>query len=144
MKVTFPHMGNTYISVKALLDDLGIDCVIPPFNNKRTLEIGTKYAPEMACLPLKINIGNYIEAYGQGADTVLITGGRGPCRFGYYCEMSKEILADTDYNMDIIALECPDGNIRELLRRIKRLQAVLMFTGFQSYKKHKQLLQKGL
>ncbi len=129
MKVTFPHMGNTYISVKALLDDLGVECVIPPFNNKKTLEIGTKYAPEMACLPLKINIGNYIEAYRQGADTILITGGRGPCRFGYYCEMSKEILADTDYSMDIITLDSPDGNIRELFRRIKRLAG-----GFNIYK----------
>ncbi|WP_010248581.1 hypothetical protein [Acetivibrio cellulolyticus] len=129
MKVTFPHMGNTYISVKALLDDLGVECVIPPFNNKKTLELGTKYAPEMACLPLKINIGNYIEAYKQGADTILITGGRGPCRFGYYCEMSKEILADTDYDMDIITLDGPNGNIKGFLNRIKKLAG-----GFNVYK----------
>jgi len=63
MKITFPHMGNTYIAVKALLDDIGAEYVIPPLNSKRSLELGTKYAPEMACLPLKINIGNYIEAY---------------------------------------------------------------------------------
>ena len=65
-------MGNTYIVAKSLLDDLGIDYVIPSFNNKKALETGTKYAPEMACLPLKMNLGNYIEAYKKGADTVLI------------------------------------------------------------------------
>jgi len=64
-------MGNTYIAVKALLDDIGAEYVIPPLNSKRSLELGTKYAPEMACLPLKINIGNYIEAYEKGADTIL-------------------------------------------------------------------------
>lgn len=114
-------MGNTYISVKALLDDMGVEYVIPPFNNKKALEIGTKYAPEMACLPLKINIGNYIQAHELGADTILIAGGRGPCRFGYYCEMSKEILADAHYNMEVITLDGPNGNIKEFLERITRL-----------------------
>jgi len=27
MKITFPHMGNTYIAVKALLDDIGAEYV---------------------------------------------------------------------------------------------------------------------
>lgn len=121
MKITFPHMGNTYITAKVLLDELGTEYVIPPFNNKRSLEIGTKYAPELACLPLKINLGNYIQAYEQGADTVLITGGCGPCRFGYYCEVEREILKDIGYEMDVIALEMPDQGARELVRRIRKI-----------------------
>lgn len=121
MKVTFPHMGNIYVCTKALLDDMNIDYVIPPFNSKKSLELGTKYAPEFACLPLKINIGNYIQAYEMGADTVLMAGGCGPCRFGYYCEMQREILKDIGFEMDIITLEAPDGDIGELIRRIKKL-----------------------
>jgi len=129
VKVTFPHMGNTFITAKSLLDDVGLEYVIPPYNNKRTLEIGTKYAPEMACIPLKINLGNYIEARELGADTILITGGRGPCRFGYYCEMSREILADTDYNMDVITIDGPNGDIKKFLEKIKKLAG-----GFNIYK----------
>lgn len=121
MKITFPHMGNTYITGKVLLDELGVEYVVPPFNNKKALEIGTKYSPEMACLPLKINLGNYIQAYEQGADTVLITGGCGPCRFGYYCEIEREILKDIGYEMDVIALEMPDQGIGELVRRVKKI-----------------------
>jgi len=121
MKLTFPHMGNTYICVKALLDDIGIDYIIPPFNNKKALEMGTKHAPETACLPLKINIGNYIQAYEQGADTVLMAGGCGPCRFGYYCEMHREILRDIGYEMDLITLERPDGNLNEIASKIVEL-----------------------
>lgn len=121
MKLTFPHMGNTYIVVKAMLDELGVDYIIPPFNSKKSLEIGTKLAPEMACLPLKINLGNYVEAYNRGADTILITGGRGPCRFGYYCEMSREILQDNGYKMDVITLEIPKNDPMEFIRRIKGL-----------------------
>ena len=58
MTITFPHMGQVYLAAKGLLDDLGIDVVIPPPITKKTLEIGTRLSPEMACLPLKINIGN--------------------------------------------------------------------------------------
>ncbi|WP_265444892.1 CoA protein activase [Acetivibrio straminisolvens] len=125
MKITFPHMGNTYIAVKALLDDIGADYVIPPLSSKRSLEIGTKYAPEMACLPLKINIGNYIEAYEKGADTILTAGGRGPCRFGYYCEMSREILCDNGYDMEVIVLEPPEGDIVNFIGKIKKLAGSL-------------------
>lgn len=122
-------MGNTYICVKAMLDELGIEYVIPPYNNKKALEIGTKYAPEMACLPLKINIGNFIQAHEQGADTALIVGGCGPCRFGYYCEMHREILKDVGANMDVITLEMPDQGVGELYRRVRKLAG-----GFNIYK----------
>ncbi len=121
MKITFPHMGNTYIVAKVHVGRFGNRIRIPPFNNKKALEIGTKYVPEMACLPLKINIGNYIKAYEKGADTIIIAGGCGPCRFGYYCEMSREILKDTGYDMDVITFELPNGDLKEFLRRIRKL-----------------------
>jgi len=121
MRITFPHLGNMYIAVKALLEDLGVDYVIPPFNNKKALELGTKHAPEMACLPLKINIGNFIQAYELGADTILMAGGCGPCRFGYYCEMHREILKDAGYEMEVLTMEKPERDISEFLRRGKKL-----------------------
>jgi predicted nucleotide-binding protein (sugar kinase/HSP70/actin superfamily) len=120
MKITFPHLGNTYITVKSIFDDLGIDYVIPPFNNKKALELGTRYVSEMVCLPLKINIGNYIQAYEMGADTILMAGGCGPCRFGYYSQLHREILRDAGYDMEIITLEAVYG-VKDLLGRVKRL-----------------------
>jgi predicted nucleotide-binding protein (sugar kinase/HSP70/actin superfamily) len=125
MVITFPHMGNTFLAAKVLFDDLGVSYIIPSSNNKKTLEIGTKYAPELACLPLKLNIGNCLEAYEKGADTLLITGGCGPCRFGYFSEMLREILKDIGCEMDIIALEMPDKGFKELLSRIKKLSNTL-------------------
>lgn len=125
MNLTFPHMGNTYIIVKTLLDELGVNYVIPPYNNKRALEIGSKYSPEMACLPLKINIGNFVEAYKMGADAIMMTGGCGPCRFGYYCEMHKEILKDIGMDMEVITLEIIGCGIKEFLNRIKKISGTL-------------------
>ena len=121
MIVTFPHMGNTYVCIKALLDDLGVRYVIPPFPNKRALELGTRLVPEGACLPLKVTVGSLIQGYERGADTHLMLGSWGPCRFGYYCQMQREILANNGYDMDTIILEaCRDG-LGELIRRIRRL-----------------------
>lgn len=114
-------MGNTYITAKTLLDDLDVSYTIPPFNNKKALELGARFVPEMACLPLKMTLGNLIQGYAQGADTVLMVGGCGPCRLGYYCEMQREILKDIGYKMDFITLEPPDKNIGEFIRRIEKL-----------------------
>ena len=85
-------MGRMYIPVKALFDELGVDIVIPPKISKKTLEIGLKTCPEMACLPLKVTIGNYVESIKRGADTIVLSGSCGPCRFGYYGVVQKEIL----------------------------------------------------
>ncbi len=121
MKVTFPHMGHMYICLKALLNYLDIDVIVPPMTSKRTLTLGTQHSPEFACLPLKINIGNFIEAYEQGADTILMAGGVGPCRFGYYAQVQQEILRDLGYNMKMVVLEPPQKHISELLVKIREI-----------------------
>ncbi len=92
MKVTFPHMGNIYIVAKALLDGMGVDYVIPEKNNDAVLEIGSLHSPEEICLPYKIMIGNYIRAIEQGADTIILAGSCGPCRFGEYCELQMNLM----------------------------------------------------
>ena len=60
MKVTFPHMGNQYVAIKVLLEELGVDVVVPPKCSKETLDIGVKHSPESICLTLKVHMGNYI------------------------------------------------------------------------------------
>lgn len=118
MKITFPHMGNTYIAVKGLLEDLGNEVILAPRCSKKTLELGTKHSPETICLPLKINIGNYIESIEKGADTIIITGSCGPCRFGFYPLMEKEILKDLGYDVNLIVFDPPDGKPMVLIKRI--------------------------
>ena len=72
MKVTFPHMGNMYIPLKSLFEQLGVEVVVPPPTTKKTLDLGVKYSPEFACLPLKLTIGNFIEAFSLGANTIIM------------------------------------------------------------------------
>lgn len=122
MKITFPHMGNVYLAVKALFDGLGSEYVIPPFNSKTALEIGSLHSPEEICLPFKLMIGNYIQAIEEGADTVIITGSCGPCRFGEYCEMQMCLLRQLGHPVDFIVIDAPkDIGAGELLKRLAKI-----------------------
>ena len=135
MKITFPHLGNVHIAAKALFDGLGIEFVRPPLNSKLALEIGSLHSPEEICLPFKIMIGNYIQAIEQGADTVLITGSCGPCRFGEYCEMQMNLLKRLGHNLDFIVIDSPgDIGIKELYNRITRVSSSSTKSKYQKFR----------
>lgn len=121
MLMAFPQMGNVEILLGDLLDRLGIPYMKPPKTSERTLMLGAKYAPEFSCLPLKLNIGNFIEALELGADTLLMAGGRGPCRFGYYAEVEKRILREAGYDFEMVTVEPPSMGLSKFVGPIKRV-----------------------
>jgi predicted nucleotide-binding protein (sugar kinase/HSP70/actin superfamily) len=84
MKVAFPYFGYDTIALKNFIETLGGEVQLPPPITERTLSIGTKYSPELICLPFKITLGNFIEALDNGADTLFMAAGARKCRFGYY------------------------------------------------------------
>jgi predicted nucleotide-binding protein (sugar kinase/HSP70/actin superfamily) len=121
VKITYPHMGNVSIVIKALLTDLGLELILPPPTSRRTAELGVRYSPEFACFPFKLNLGNYLEAYELGADTILMAGGVGPCRFGYYAQVQQQILDDMGVKMPMVVLEPPDVSFHEVKDKIHYL-----------------------
>lgn len=124
MKITFPNLGNTTFAAKALFDGLGIPCVVPKPTNKESLEIGSLYSPEEICLPFKIMLGGYIQSIEAGADTVIITGSGGPCRYGEYCELEINILKKLGYNVDFIVIDKPsDIGREEFVNRISKVSS---------------------
>ncbi len=93
--VSFPRMGrDTHLVLKYMFDELGVECIIPPPTTEKTLKLGVKYAPETICLPLKINMGNYIQTLEAGANVLIHAGGCGPCRFGFYGPLAELILKE--------------------------------------------------
>lgn len=122
MKVSIPNLGNLYLAAKALFDGLGIDYVLPTPSNKTSLEIGSLHSPEDICLPFKIMIGNYIQSIEKGADTIIITGSCGPCRYGEYCEMQMNLMKKLGHKLDFVVIDAPgDIGKEELLSRIYRI-----------------------
>lgn len=101
--VSFPHLGNYYIVFNYFLTKaLKCKVIVPPLGIRRTIELGSKYAPDFVCVPFKYNLGNYIEALDMGANT-LIQGGGG-CRYGYYGELQEKILKDLGYDFEFYNL----------------------------------------
>lgn len=109
MVVTIPRFGSTCLAAKALFNQLQIPCIIPPENNIGTLNKGVHVSPEDICLPFKVMMGNYIESIEKGADTIIITGSCGPCRFGEYCELQIRLLKTLGYDVDIIVVDAPSA-----------------------------------
>src|SRR3990172_10647761 len=107
MLATFPQMGNLEWLIGDVLERMGIDYIAPPRTSTSTVSLGSKHSPEFSCLPLKLNIGNFIEALEAGADTILMAGGNGPCRFGYYAELEGRVLRDAGYDFTMVTIEPP-------------------------------------
>lgn len=70
---------------------------------------------------MKINLGNYLEALDQGADTILMAGGWGPCRFGYYAQVERDILQDLGHKFNMVIIEAPDSQLLSLLNQVREL-----------------------
>lgn len=132
MKITFAQMGNMSIILETLFKFLGREVVMPPPISKRTLELGTKYAPETVCLPFKLTLGNYIEALQAGADTIATCGGVGPCRLGYYAEVQRGILEAMGFSFEMIAVE---PNVIDAYQQLKKVASdknwLEIFTAFR-------------
>ena len=121
MKISFPYMGTTAI-YKKLLQLLGHDVVEPPMPSQRTIDLGVKYSPEFACFPLKVIMGSYIEAIERGADTIVTSGGHGPCRAGFYGETHRRILKNMGYDIDIIVFDDYKRDFSGTMKNVQRIK----------------------
>ena len=104
-KITSPHMGNTYIAVKAFLETVGCIYIPCPPTSRRTIELGVKHSPEFACFPFKVTLGNMIEGLERGADIILMAAGKkGLCRLAYYHIVQEKILKSLGFKFEMVGL----------------------------------------
>lgn len=105
MRVITPHMGNIYVGLGAVFEELGIDYVIPPLNSNHTLNLGVANSPEGVCLPFKTVLGNWIEGLEAGGDTLIFTESRGICRLGYYFKVQTKALKSLGYAFSEVTIK---------------------------------------
>lgn len=120
MKVSFPHMGSLYIPISSALRFLGAEVVVPPYNSKKTLSLGTRNSPEAVCLPYKLVLGNYIQAVEAGAEAILMLDSPGICRLGQYSSSSRTALVDMGTNVEFINFDLYKGKLKELYNGFKK------------------------
>jgi predicted nucleotide-binding protein (sugar kinase/HSP70/actin superfamily) len=107
-------MGNVYIALAAALKSLGAEVFVPPYNSKKTLNLGSKYSPETVCLPYKFVMGNYLEALEAGTEALLMISAPGTCRLGEYSETVKNALIDKGAKVKFINLDLFENVFMEL------------------------------
>jgi predicted nucleotide-binding protein (sugar kinase/HSP70/actin superfamily) len=122
MKITYPHMGYSYVAFKMLIDDLGYEAVVPPEPSKRTMDLGVRYSPEFACIPFKVLLGTFLETIEMGAELAISTGGVGPCRAGYYSVMQQKILNELGYDLKILVFEPPQSNYLDFIKKLRMIK----------------------
>lgn len=120
IKVAFPHMGNVYIAWASALKKLGIEPVIPPRTNKKTLELASKYSPDSICLPYKLVLGNFLQAIENGADCVAMISSPGICRLGEYGQSIRNVMKDLNCESKYVQLDLYGGfkSIYDFLKEI--------------------------
>lgn len=131
--ISFPHLGNYYIPISKFLTKVTKLKVIPaPPITKKTIELGSKYAPDSVCVPFKYNLGNFIESLDNGA-TMLFTAGGG-CRYRYYAEVTEVILRDIGYQFDFYKLSTRDKiKFKEVYKLFKSINKNLTIPYFLYY-----------
>lgn len=120
MHLTIPHMGHLHIGFENVFRNLGVHITMPPRPNKEAIWLGARYSPECACLPFKLNLGNMIQALQQGATDIIMPGGFGPCRFGYYGAMQEQILRDLGFQFRMGSADDPDS-LHDMLATIRKI-----------------------
>ncbi len=125
MKLSVPYLGMLHKAYGPVLQNAGVEVILPPKPTKRTLDLGTKHAPEFACLPFKITLGSMIEALELGADSIFMPGGWGPCRFGYFDVIQEKILRGLGYSFTMGSAKNPDdlSDMVDLMQKIAGLRS---------------------
>jgi len=118
VKVSFPRMGYSHLAFRWLLEEIGLECIVPPEPNNETLDLGVRYSPEFACIPFKVLMGSYLQVAAMGAEVIITSGGCGPCRAGYYWIMHQKLLEEIGVKTKVVAFEDPMAGIWDFIRKL--------------------------
>ena len=130
IKISFPQLGDYEVPISYILSKCINGEIIRPLPiTKRTIELGSKYAPDSVCIPFKYNLGNFIESLNNGCNYIIQAGGG--CRYGYYGEVQEQILKDLGYEFKFINIS-KNNKITpsSLYRNLKELNHKLNFLKF--------------
>jgi predicted nucleotide-binding protein (sugar kinase/HSP70/actin superfamily) len=121
--VSFPHMGESWIIMKAFFETLGLKVLVPPYNNEKTMKEGVINSPECVCIPYKITLGSMIEALKMGANCLFMIGGQrtGLCRLPQYVVNQEKTLREMGFEFEIYKVGDPLMIQRLLTKDLKEL-----------------------
>ena len=95
----------TYIGARmaaAVFRSIGIDAIVTPPSDEKTLELGGLYSSGEECYPQKVTLGDFLRIiHSDGFDpdrtAFFMPTAEGPCRFGQYAPYLRQVLDQLGY-----------------------------------------------
>lgn len=103
----FPNLGHLGAALSTIFND-GLVRTIDPFPvTRQTVELGEALAPEFICYPFAVTIGQMRQCLEAGANTIIMVGGKGRCRLGWYAELQEAALRRAGYRFEMLTIDSP-------------------------------------
>ena len=68
---------------------------------------GQELAPEFICYPFAVTMGQMRQCLEAGANTIIMVGGKGRCRLGWYAELQEILLRRAGYKFEMLTIDSP-------------------------------------
>ena len=130
MKLGIPRFGIYSNILRAFLEDLGIEVIMPGKISREMIKLGVANSSDMMCFPFKTTLGQQIWALEQGATDLIMWNSCGLCRLKHYYQLQELTLRGLGYkfNMHMITR----GNV---VKTIKQLGHISYFDAYRRMKK---------
>lgn len=103
----FPTLGKLGGALATIFNGELASAVGPIPITRKTTELGAQLAPEFICYPLTVTIGQMRQCLEAGANTLVMVGGKGRCRLGWYAEMQEILLKRAGYDFEMLVINSP-------------------------------------
>lgn len=120
----FPTLGKLGGALTTIFDSELVNAIGPLPITRQTTELGSELAPEFICYPLTVTIGQMRQCLEAGANTLVMVGGKGRCRLGWYAELQEVLLRRSGYEFEMLTINSPlplQQNYRSFIEVLKQL-----------------------
>ncbi len=106
------YEGARFIS--AAMRSVGIDAMITPVSDERTLELAGKYTSGDECYPEKVTLGDFLKVteepdFDPSKVAFFMPSAGGPCRFGQYAGFAQMVMDELGHG-DVMILSPTSTN----------------------------------
>ncbi len=107
MVVGFPSMGQVDIAIRSIVESFGLRTVPTPRTTAECVRLGRELAPEFVCFPFTATLGQMRYMLERGANTLIMVGGKGACRLGWYAQVQERLLRNFGYKFQLYVVDSP-------------------------------------
>jgi len=130
MKLGVPRFGIYSNLLRSLLEDVGIEVIMPTRISREMIKLGASNSSDMMCFPYKVTLGQEIWCLEQGATDLLMFNSCGLCRMKHYYQIQEQTLRNLGYQfkMNVITK-------KNFKKEIKRLFGLSFFRAYNLFKR---------